>query len=114
MISSNLLLNGYFQAQNEIASLKEELARQKESHTETKQKLETANKEAKSSALMNLELEDYQRSMKTLEEQLTARADQLDQCRRENKVHQETVSQLRKELGMFGLVGGDTFYITFT
>lgn len=82
-----------------MESVKEELKRERESHTETKRKLTSAEKEAKSSTLMNLELEDYQRSIRSLEEELSGREEKLGNARRESHLHQDKIHQLMKELG---------------
>lgn len=85
---------------NELQSVKEELVRERQCHEEVRQKLAAAEKELKSSAVMNLELEDYQRSMKSLEEQLSSRSDELEKARRDDQLHQDSMTQLRKELGL--------------
>ena len=70
---------------------------------ETRQKLAATEKELKSSAVMNLELEDYQRSMRSLEEQLSSRQDELERVRKEGQLQQDSMVQLKKELGKCGL-----------
>ena len=57
------------------------------------------HKEAKASTLMDLELADYQRSMRSLEGELSSREDQLQEARRASKTQLEAAQQLRKELG---------------
>ena len=66
-----------------------------------RQKLAAAERELKSSAVMNLELEDYQRSMKSLEEQLSCQSDELEKVRRDGQLHQDSMTQLKKELGQY-------------
>jgi predicted nucleic acid-binding Zn-ribbon protein len=77
----------------------EELARERQRSDELKQKLAAAEKELKSSAVMNLELEDYQRSMKSLEEQLTTRSSELERVRKDGQLQHDAMMQLKKELG---------------
>ena len=48
---------------------------------------------------MDLELADYQRSMASLEGELTSKEQQLQERARESHTHQEAVQQLRKEIG---------------
>ena len=79
--------------------MRDELAKERQSHEELRQKLTTAEKELKSSAVMNLELEDYQRSMQSLEEQLSSRKDELERVRKDGQLHQDSMLQLKKELG---------------
>lgn len=79
--------------------MREELARERQSCEDLKQKLAAAEKELKSSAVMNLELEDYQRSMKTLEEQLTTRSSELERVRKDGQLQQDAMMQIKKELG---------------
>lgn len=87
------------QIQSELQSVREELARERQSCEDLKQKLAAAEKELKSSAVMNLELEDYQRSMKTLEEQLTTRSSELEKVRKDGQLQQDAMMQIKKELG---------------
>ena len=87
------------QTQSELQSVREELTRERKSCEELKQKLTAAEKELKSSAVMNLELEDYQRSMKTLEEQLTSRSSELERVKKDGRLQQDAMMQLKKELG---------------
>lgn len=79
--------------------MREELTRERQSCEELKQKLTAAEKELKSSAVMNLELDDYQRSMKTLEEQLTTRSSELERVRKDGQLQHDSMMQLKKELG---------------
>lgn len=53
----------------------------------------------KASTLMDLELADYQRSMQSLEGELTSREGQLQEARRASQIQLETTQQLRKDLG---------------
>ena len=46
---------------------RKEQTKEKQTHEEVRQKLTAAKRELKSSAIMNLELEDYQRSVESLE-----------------------------------------------
>ena len=73
--------------------------REKQCHDDLKQKLAAAEKEVKSSAVMNLELEDYQRSMQSLEDQLSSCTGELEKAKRDGQVHQDSLMQLKKELG---------------
>ena len=79
--------------------MREELARERQSCEDLKQKLTVAEKELKSSAVMNLELEDYQRSMKTLEEQLMTRSSELERVRKDGQLQHDSMMQLKKDLG---------------
>ena len=105
-IHSCLLLTHtlYFQTQSELQSVREELTRERQNCEELKQKLTAAEKELKSSAVINLELEDYQRSMKTLEEQLTTRSSELERVRKDGQLQHDSMMQLKKELGKVILV----------
>ena len=87
------------QTQSELQSVREELTRERQNCEEIKQKLTAAEKELKSSAVMNLELEDYHRSMKTLEEQLTGRNSELERVRKDGQLQHDSMMQLKKELG---------------
>ena len=84
-----------------MESIREELKRERDGHTETKRKLTSAEREAKSSTLMNLELDDYQRSIRSMEEELSGREEKLGSARRESQLHQDKIHQLMKELGGF-------------
>ena len=86
--------------------MKDEVTRERQGSEELKQKLAAAEKELKSSAVMNLELEDYQRSMKTLEEQLTSRSSELERVRKDGQLQQDSMMQLKKELGKYN------YYVT--
>ena len=48
---------------------------------------------------MDLELADYQRSMKSLEGELSSREEQLHEARRASKTQLEAAQLLRKDLG---------------
>ena len=48
---------------------------------------------------MDLELADYQRSMASLEGELTSREERLQEVVRESHTHQETAQQLQKDIG---------------
>ena len=56
--------------------------------------------EAKASNLMNLELADYQRSMESLEEKLSAMESQLVESQSERRTQQERMEAIRKETGV--------------
>ena len=79
--------------------MKEELDRDKETNRTLTQKLNLMEKEAKSSTLMSMELEDYHRSIQSLEGELAEKEQLLEQAKRECQVHQETLQQLRKDMG---------------
>lgn len=78
----------------------EELEAEKKAHSETKQKLGLLEKEAKSSTLMNMELEDYQRSILALEGKLASKDQQLGEAKQESKVKEESIQQLRRDGGL--------------
>lgn len=50
---------------------------------------------------MSLELEDYQRTMQSLENAMTSKESQLEEARRESKLQYEEAQKLRKDLGEF-------------
>ena len=79
--------------------MREELGREKQSHEEAKKKLAAAEKDLKSSAVMNLELEDYQRSMRSLEEQLSGKNSELEKMRKDGLDQHDSMTQVKKELG---------------
>ena len=79
--------------------MREELEREVQSHRETKQRLGLLEKEAKSSNLMSMELEDYQRSIQALEGELASREQTLEEARKDGQVQQETLQRLRSEAG---------------
>ena len=83
-----------------MKAAREELGREVASHKETKQRLSLLEKEAKSSSLMSLELEDYQRSIHSLNVELVGKGQLLEQAQQENQTHQETLQQMRKDAGM--------------
>ena len=89
----------HIQLEQEVSALRGELEREKQAHCETRGQLVDAEKGVKSSALMNLELEDYQRSIRSLEEELASRDASLESVRREGQLHMDKVQQLTKELG---------------
>ena len=82
-----------------MKAVREELGKEVASHKETKQRLFLLEKEAKSSSLMSLELEDYQRSIRALEEELVVRGQDLEKVQKESHTHQETLQQMRKDSG---------------
>lgn len=94
-----------FQAECDVKATREELEREKETHQETKQKLNLVEKEAKSSNLMSMELEDYQRSIQALEGELTSRGHTLERVQKENQIHQETLQHMRRDAGVLRIVG---------
>ena len=79
--------------------MKEELGKERESHEEARKKLAAAEKELKSSAVMNLELEDYQRSMHSLEERLSSKNNELEKARKDGQAQQDSLAQAKKDLG---------------
>ena len=87
------------QLEQEVSVLQGELEREKQAHCGTRDQLVDAEKGVKSSALMNLELEDYQRSIRSLEEELASRDASLESVRRESQLHMDKVQRLTKELG---------------
>lgn len=82
-----------------MRAVKEELGRELEAHKETKQKLSLMEKEAKSSNLMSMELEDYQRSIQSLASELSGKTSELEEVHREKRVQHETVQHMRKDTG---------------
>ena len=92
--------------------MREELGREETSHKETKHRVSLLEKEAKSSSLMSLELEDYQRSIRSLEGELAGRSQALDQLQRESHVHQETLQQARKDAGEEEIIIWVTFCLS--
>ncbi len=82
-----------------MKAVREELGREEAFHKETKQRLSLLEKEAKSSSLMNLELEDCQRSIHALEGELVGRGQALEQVQLENQTHQQTLQHMRKDAG---------------
>lgn len=78
------------------------MEKEKEAHKETRQKLGLMEKEAKSSTLMNMELEDYQKSIQALEAELADKQQLLDQTERMTQMHQESMQHLRKDTGERG------------
>jgi hypothetical protein len=91
----------FLQAEAEVKAVKVELERAQEAHQGTKQKLGLLEKEAKSSNLMSMELEDYQRSIQSLEGELALKGQQLEQALKETHLHHETLQNSRKDAGTF-------------
>ncbi|CAI8051973.1 GRIP and coiled-coil domain-containing protein 2 [Geodia barretti] len=87
-------------AEKEVGSLREELAREKDSHSSTRQRLAAAVKEAKVTNVMNLELADYQRSLQSLEEKLTAAHGELEEAREERRRQLDKMDSMRKEIDL--------------
>ena len=84
---------------SELQAVRDELERERNSHEETSKKLSAAEKEAKASTLMNLELEDYQRSIESLEGELANRDSQLETARKEGSSREENLQRLMGEIG---------------
>ncbi len=63
-------------------------------------------KEAKSSSLMSMELEDYQKSIRAMEGGLAGKEQQLEETRRTSLLHQDSLQQLRKDMGELTCVCG--------
>lgn len=76
-----------------------ELKRAVEAHEGTRQRLGLMEKEAKSSNLMSMELEDYQRSIQALEEEMALRGEKLEQVQKESQLQHETLQNARKDSG---------------
>lgn len=91
----------HIQAQSEVKAVRVELERAHEAHQETKQRLGLLEKEAKSSDLMSMELEDYQRSIQALEGELTLRGKQLEQVQKESQLHHQSLQNTRKDTGKY-------------
>ena len=87
------------QTLSELQEVREELSRERQNHEEAKKKLTAAEKDLKSSAVMNLELEDYQRSMHSLEERLSSKNNELEKVRKDGQAQQDSLVQVKKELG---------------
>ena len=49
---------------------------------------------------MNLELEDYQRSIRSLEEEVASKRAELESTQKESHTHLDKIEQLKKELGV--------------
>ena len=92
-----------FQAESEVRAVREELEREVQGHRETRQKLSLVEKEAKSSNLMSMELEDYQRSIQALEGELASREHTLEEAKKESQVQQETLQRMRNEAGKMSM-----------
>lgn len=88
------------QAASEVKAVRGDLERTLEAHQETKQRLGLMEKEAKSSHLMSMELEDYQRSIQALEEELAFKGQKLEQVQKESQLHHETLQNSRKDAGI--------------
>ena len=87
------------QAQMETRAVREELEKELEAHKGTQRRLELLEKEAKSSNLMSMELEDYQRSIQALEGELALREKRLEQVQNDAQLQQETLQHVRKDVG---------------
>ncbi|XP_064402703.1 GRIP and coiled-coil domain-containing protein 2-like isoform X2 [Halichondria panicea] len=92
--------------QSSVASVRDELEREQLSHSETRDKLSTAQKGAQSSTLMNLELQDYQRSIRSLEEEVASKRAELESTQKEIHTHLDKIEQLKKELECTGAQRG--------
>ncbi len=79
--------------------MRDELEREQLTHSETRDKLTTAQKGAQSSTLMNLELQDYQRSIRSLEEDVAGKGAELEATLKDSHTHLDKIEQLKKELG---------------
>ncbi len=79
----------------------DELVKEQQAHSETRDQLTAAQKGAQSSALMDLELQDYQRSIKSLEDKVAGKGVELEAAHKENLTYREKIEQLKKELGEF-------------
>ena len=55
--------------------------------------------EAQQSSMMDLEIADYERTMQTLNEQITERDLVITECRAETARQEENVAALQKQLG---------------
>ena len=82
-----------------MRAAKEELSKEQEAHRDTKQKLSLVEKEAKSSNLMSMELEDYQRSIQALEGELASKRNALELAQKEKQIQVETLQHMRKDAG---------------
>ena len=49
---------------------------------------------------MNLELQDYQRSIRSLEEEVASKRAELESTQKEIHTHLDKIEQLKKELGV--------------
>ena len=78
---------------------REELEREVSAHKETRQRLGLLEKEAKSSNLMSMELEDYQRSIQSLEAELKGKDQTLEQVQKEGQLQQEVLQNMRRDSG---------------
>lgn len=88
------------QAESELHRVREELERETEAHQEITQRLVRVEKEAKSSSLMSMELEDYQRSIQNLEGGMATKEGLLENARKDSQIHQESLQLLRRDMGM--------------
>jgi len=86
--------------------LKEELDKEAESHNESRQKLTQVEREVKASSLMNMELQDYQRSIQALETGMAAKEQLLDKAKQDSQVHLNNLSGLKKDIGGWGTIKG--------
>ena len=79
--------------------MKEDFQKELDSHSETRQKLSLVEKEAKSSSLMSMELEDYQKSIQALENGIAGKEKLLENARQESQVHLHGLQNMRKDMG---------------
>ena len=79
--------------------MKEELEKEAESHSESRQRLAQVEKEVKASSLMNMELQDYQRSIQALETGMATKEHLLEKAKQDSQVHLNSLSSLKKDIG---------------
>jgi len=84
--------------------MKLSLEQESSAHKETQERLAAAEKGVKSSELMDMELSDYQRSIRSLEEQVAGKGEELQAAHRESQTHLNKIQQLNKQLGQFDFI----------
>ena len=69
-------------------------------HEETRQRLLLMEKESKSSSLMSMELEDYQRAIEALEGGMATKDQLLEKANKDGQIQQESLQHMSKDMGM--------------
>ncbi|XP_065164162.1 GRIP and coiled-coil domain-containing protein 2 [Atheta coriaria] len=101
-LEANTLMRKDFESritklQADLAAKEKELSAEKEKHTTTKSQLNESNNECKKQSVLNLEMQDYERSIKDLSAKLEKKNEQVTKLKNQIDAQKSSVSSTKEQ-----------------
>lgn len=101
-IEANTLLKKDFEARiaklnSDLEAKEVQLKNEIESHRQTKNQLDQSNNECRKNSVLNLEMQDYERSVKDLSQKIDKKQEQITKLKSQVETQKSTISALREQ-----------------